>query len=56
MVDENYDVSSPPECAHEGCSCRLEEKNPTGEDVVWYCSEACSKGLGCGHSGCGCGD
>ena len=42
-------------CAHDGCSCKVEEPKAFVQDGRTYCSSACAAGGGCEHSNCNCG-
>jgi Prokaryotic metallothionein len=41
-------------CAHEGCSCRVEDPKAFVQDGETYCSSACAAGKGCDHGDCNC--
>jgi hypothetical protein len=43
------------ECAHEGCSCRVEGPKAYVKGGATYCSSACAAGTGCNHGDCDCG-
>ena len=43
------------QCAHDGCSCRVEGSKAFIQDGRAYCSSACAAGGGCEHGDCHCG-
>ena len=43
-------------CAHEGCTCTVDEVSAVTKNGDAYCSEECAEGQGCHHSDCECGN
>ena len=42
------------ECAHVGCTCKLEAGRGVERDGYEYCDPGCAEGQGCEHEGCNC--